>query len=592
MQKQNEIVDTKAVLAVFWQYMRKYQVSFFTCITLILVGSAIDILAPLYYKQFFDLLTGVTTHSHAELVEPLTHALVLVLACHVFGWVCWRATTFIESWRNPRVMTDLDQMAHAEIHKHSYKFFSDNFAGSLVRKANRIERGFDNLTEQVLWKFLPLLVIIIGSIVVLFLRNPILAIILLVWMVVFFGINIWYSIWKLPYEVIRTEIDSEATGVLADSITNAITTKLFTGVEHEKSLYREVTERLRKMNTFIWNLNGAMEAVQSLLMIAIEFVMMYVVIGLWQKEILTIGDFALIQVYLIGMFAKLWDIGHAIRRAYEAIADAAQMIEIMETIPDIVDVHGAKELAPHRASIEFQNVYFSFHKTRRILTDMNLVIEPGQRVALVGPSGAGKSTMTKLLLRFYDVERGRILIGNQNIARVTQDSLCAHIATVPQEPILFHRSIMDNIRYGRRDATDEEVIEAAKKARCHDFVMDLPETYNTFVGERGVKLSGGERQRIAIARAILKDAPILVLDEATSSLDSESESLIQEALHELMAGKTTIVIAHRLSTIMEMDRILVLEDGRVVDDGTHAQLLARKSGTYKNLWQIQAGGFI
>ncbi|MEK7614915.1 MAG: ABC transporter ATP-binding protein [Patescibacteria group bacterium] len=587
-----ETINTKAVFAVFWQHMRKYRVSFFATIVLILVGSAIDILAPLYYKQFFDLLTGVTTQTNAQLVAPLTHALVLVLAFHLFGWACWRTTGFIESWRNPRVMTDLDQTAHAALHVHSYKFFSDNFAGSLVRKANRIERAFDNLTEQVLWKFLPLSVIITGSTIVLFLRNPLLAIILIVWMIIFFGINIWYSVWKLPYEVTRTELDSEATGVLADSITNAITTKLFTGVEHEKSLYKEVTERVRKMNTFIWNLNGVMEAVQSLLMIAIEFIMMYVAIGLWQKGILTIGDFALIQVYLIGMFAKLWDIGHAIRRAYEAIADAAQMIEIMETVPDIVDVHGAKLLNPHQARIEFQKVYFSFHKTRRILKDMNLVIEPGQRVALVGPSGAGKSTITKLLLRFYDVERGRILIGNQNIARVTQDSLRAHIATVPQEPILFHRSILDNIRYGRRDATDEEVFEAAKKARCHEFIMELPDTYGTFVGERGVKLSGGERQRIAIARAILKDAPILVLDEATSSLDSESESLIQEALHELMVGKTTIVIAHRLSTIMEMDRIIVLEDGQVVDDGTHEELLARKSGIYKNLWQIQAGGFI
>jgi ABC-type multidrug transport system fused ATPase/permease subunit len=218
-------------------------------------------------------------------------------------------------------------------------------------------------------------------------------------------------------------------------------------------------------------------------------------------------------------------------------------------------------------------------------------IAPHEKIALVGPSGAGKTTITKLLLRFHDVESGVISIDGQNIARVTQNSLREAIAMVPQEPILFHRSLMDNIRYGRPDASDEEVFEAARRARCHDFIMELPEKYQTFVGERGIKLSGGERQRIAIARAILKNAPILVLDEATSSLDSESESLIQAALDELMKGKTTIVIAHRLSTIMRMDRIVVIDGGKVVDSGTHDELLT-KAGIYKKLWDIQAGGFI
>ncbi len=585
-------INTKAVLSVFWQHMKQYRFSFFFTIILIVVGSAIDILAPLYYKQFFDLLASSKPSSLAESNSALVHALILVLLCHVVGWVAWRTSGFIESWRSPRVMTDLAQTAHASLHVHSYQFFADHFAGSLVRKVGRFERAFDSITEQLLWKFLPLTVIMIGALIALYDRNPLLAGILLVWMIVFVGINFWYSAWKMPYEVRRTEIDSEATGVLADSITNAIATKLFVGVEHERSLYREVTERLRKTNTFIWNLNGIMDATQAFLMITIEFLMMYVAVGLWQKGLLTIGDFALIQVYLIGMFSKLWDIGHAIRRTYEALADADQMVQIMDQQADILDVQKAKRLDIQTGRIEFNNVYFSFNKTRRILRGLNVVINPGEKVALVGPSGAGKSTITKLLLRFYDLERGRIIIGNQNIARVMQDSLRANIAVVPQEPVLFHRTIQENIRYGRRDATDEEVIEAAKKARCHEFIAEFQDGYETYVGERGVKLSGGERQRIAIARAILKNAPILVLDEATSSLDSKSEALIQEALHALMEGKTTIVIAHRLSTIMEMDRILVIEEGKLVDDGTHAQLIKRKDGIYKTLWEIQAGGFL
>ncbi|MDP3793762.1 MAG: ATP-binding cassette domain-containing protein, partial [Candidatus Uhrbacteria bacterium] len=234
---------------------------------------------------------------------------------------------------------------------------------------------------------------------------------------------------------------------------------------------------------------------------------------------------------------------------------------------------------------------FSYHQTRTVLRDFTLKIKPREKVALVGPSGAGKSTVVKILLRFYDLDRGKILIDGQTVARITQDSLHECFALVPQEPLLFHRTLMDNIRYGKRDAGDEEVIEAAKKARCHEFIKSSPQGYETYVGERGIKLSGGERQRIAIARAILKNAPILVLDEATSSLDSESESLIQDALHELMKNKTVIVIAHRLSTIMEMDRIVVMENGRVIDTGTHDTLL-KKGGLYQKLWEIQAGGFL
>jgi len=406
------------------------------------------------------------------------------------------------------------------------------------------------------------------------------------------GINIWFASWKTKYDYINSKVDSEATGVLADAITNATTIKLFTGLVYEKEKYKEVTERLRILRRFSWNLGEVMDAMQGLLMITIEFVIMYFAIQLYGQEQLTVGDFALIQSYLIGFFIVLWDVGRAVRHVFEAFADADEMVEILNTPLEVKDSYRAKELQIQSSQIEFQNVFFSFNKTRRVLKDMSFIINPKEKIALVGPSGAGKSTITKLLFRFYDVEQGKILIGNQNIAKVRQESLRKNISLVPQEPILFHRTVMENIRYGRRDATDEEVIEAAKKAHAHEFIGELSQGYETFVGERWVKLSGGERQRVAIARAILKNAPILVLDEATSSLDSESEALIQEALEELMRDKTTIVIAHRLSTIMKMDRILVIDDGKVVDSGTHKQLLNKKANIYKKLWEIQAGGFI
>jgi ABC-type multidrug transport system fused ATPase/permease subunit len=226
-----------------------------------------------------------------------------------------------------------------------------------------------------------------------------------------------------------------------------------------------------------------------------------------------------------------------------------------------------------------------------VLKNFNLKIAGGEKIALVGPSGAGKTTVTKLLLRLYDVKGGAIKIDGQNISDITQDSLRDAISFVPQEPVLFHRTLMENIRYGRRGASDEEVLQAARQAHCHEFIERLPEKYNTYVGERGVKLSGGERQRVAIARALLKNSPILVLDEATSSLDSESEALIQDALETLMQGKTVVVIAHRLSTIMKMDRIVVVESGTIAAQGTHLELV-KQEGLYRKLWSIQAGGFI
>jgi ATP-binding cassette subfamily B protein len=242
-------------------------------------------------------------------------------------------------------------------------------------------------------------------------------------------------------------------------------------------------------------------------------------------------------------------------------------------------------------AVDFQNVGFHYNHDTKIFHGFNLKVRPGEKLALVGPSGGGKSTVIKLLFRFKDIQEGRILIDGQDICQVTQDSLRQAVALVPQDPILFHRSLMDNIRYGRPEATDEEVYAAAKAAHAHEFISKLPEGYKTFVGERGVKLSGGERQRVAIARAILKNAQILVLDEATSSLDSESEYYIQDALNNLMKNKTTIVIAHRLSTIREMDRIIVMEDGQVKEEGTHDELLSIDEGLYQRLWNRQVHGF-
>jgi len=324
----------------------------------------------------------------------------------------------------------------------------------------------------------------------------------------------------------------------------------------------------------------------------IEIGLLGVGVWLWQHGKITVGDFVLIQVYILGLVDQIWNFGNTLRRVYDAFADASEMVDILETPHAIQDVQGATVLHCTEGTIEFKDVEFGFVEERNVLKDFSFQIAGGEKVGLVGPSGAGKSTITKLLLRLYNPRGGAISIDGQNISTVTQASLRELISYVPQESVLFHRTLRENIAYGKQDATMDEIIEAAKKAHCHEFISKLPEMYETYVGERGIKLSGGERQRVAIARAILKNAPILVLDEATSSLDSESEALIQDALAKLMQDKTVIAIAHRLSTIMKMDRIIVMEEGKVVLTGTHNELLAQESNLYKKLWKIQAGGFI
>jgi len=311
----------------------------------------------------------------------------------------------------------------------------------------------------------------------------------------------------------------------------------------------------------------------------------------WQQGLITVGVFVLLQAYIINLINHLWGFTRTVRDVYQGYADAKEMVEILLLPHEIKDSPSAKELIVNNGEIEFEKLGFSFNETRSALKDINLTIKPGEKVALIGPSGAGKTTFVRLLLRLYSPPSGEILIDGQDISEATQESLRKNISMVPQDPILFHRTLAENIGYGRRDASRAEIEKAAALAHCDEFISNLPFGFETFVGERGIKLSGGERQRVAIARAILKNAPILVLDEATSSLDSHSEMLIQDALNTLMAGKTTIVIAHRLSTIQKMDRIIVIDEGKIVEQGSHQELLANENSLYKKLWTLQAGGF-
>lgn len=578
------------VVKVMWRHAKRYLMAMIAIVLLIGGLNTVQIITPIYYKRLVDAAgRGIT--SPRVIVPELIGIFFVIFGLKASSWLLRRLRGFWTTYFESRVMADLSQTSFDYLTRHSYRFFLDNFAGSLVRKLNRLPRSFEEIFDQLEFSLLPIIFTISGILFVLFQRDSLLGIILTVGIAVFLIFNVAAALWKQKYEIARTEKDSEATGALADAIANSAPVKLFTGYKYEASLYRRVTEELRRARLFAWNLGEGVDAVQTFIMFLVDVAMIYAAIILWGRGVLTVGDFVLIQVYLSNLFDRIFDFGRTLRRLFESFADAAEMVEILNMPHEIQDIKTAKVLKVHKGEIEFQGVNFSFHKTRKVLDNFTLKISAGEKVALVGSSGAGKSTLALLLCRFYDVDSGKILIDGQNIAEAKQESLWGAIALVPQEPILFHRTLRENILYGRRDAGEREMIEAAQKANCHAFISSLPYGYETYVGERGVKLSGGERQRIVIARAILKNAPILVLDEATSSLDSESEALIQDALRELMRERTVIAIAHRLSTIRQMDRIVVIEEGGIAAMGTHEELL-RRGGKYRNLWEIQAGKFL
>jgi ATP-binding cassette subfamily B protein len=577
------------IARIYWHEARRYPISL-AIITIGVIGfQATALITPLYLKQFFNILAnplGTPGSAH-----QLFSIVIIIGIVSFIGWALQRMQYFVHLHFEASVMPDLYESMFGYLLGHSYQFFISRFAGTLTRRVSKFADSFESLFDTLMLTFVPALLFSVGSVTILYLQNHVLAIILAVWVVIFITFLVIVSRMRQPLRIERSEEDSKMVGALADAISNQNTIALFAGEQHERKLFAGFVDRWHKATIRSWSADEYIWTAQTFLMVVINVGLLYGALVFWEKGELTIGDFVLIQTYLLGTFNVCSNITQQLRRFYDSMANAAEAIEILNEPHGIQDIRRAKNLMVREGAITFNDVQFYFRESEPVLDHFNLSVKGSEKLALVGPSGAGKSTITKLLLRFYDVKGGEIDIDGQDIAGVKQQSLRSEIAFVPQEPILFHRSLMENIRYGRRDASDDDVIEAAKKAHCHEFIEKLPDGYATFVGERGVKLSGGERQRIAIARAILKDAPILLLDEATSSLDSESESLIQDSLKILMQGKTVLVIAHRLSTIMNMDRIVVLQGGKVVAEGTHNELL-EKGGLYQKLWNIQAGGFI
>ncbi len=480
----------------------------------------------------------------------------------------------------------------SHLQHHPMNFFQTSHSGALGNKINEACNGL----AMTLWTFAfevwPILVKLCVSVVLLFTANAMLGLSMLCWMLAYLPVTFFFAR-KQSRQMERISRErSRLTGKVVDMATNIQSVKAFAHETHENrelemAMEREIRETFRF--SFIRETGGWFHSLSAF---AVTLLLLYLTLDFYGQGVITAGDiafvFSLILIVTDQARNLIWGMTHFLEHLGQ-LSDGVHTIMRPHILSDKKD---ARELELRTGEITYRNVSFQYPETSRAaIRDLCLTIPPGEKLGLIGQSGAGKSTLVTLLLRFYDIDAGQILIDDQNIADVTQNSLRRNIAVIPQDTSLFHRTLMDNIRYGRLEATDDEVIEAAKKAHAHEFITALPEGYQTLVGERGVKLSGGQRQRIAIARAVLKNAPILVLDEATSALDSESEKLIQDSLEELMQGKTVIAIAHRLSTIAHLDRLVVMSDGRIVEDGNHGELLAGE-GIYARLWAMQSGGFL
>ncbi len=575
------------VLKYYWQVARHFKVSFFAVIILTIANSTLDVFIPFQYLKLWDVLS--TNNFNA--VQAARSLVFFIFFLHSLRWIMRRFSGFFLAHFVANSMAGLRKQAFSCMIGHSHSFFANHFSGSLTNKIGKYARSFEKITDRMMTDGLPLIVRGVGTVIAIHTLFPKYSYILGIFCIVFIITAFIYIRFKLKYDTIASEADSKTTGVLADSIGNHSSIQLFTGQEHEELHVGGVIDDQRRKTNFNWNLWEGLFAIQSLYAFVIEFIIFWFVLGDWGLGLITLPVIVLLQVYLTRLFDNLFNFGAIVRAYYESFADAQEMAIILSTPYEICDQ--PTEVLDHvKGEVVFDNVTYVYENNNsEVLANFSLTIPAGQKIALVGSSGAGKTTFVRLLMRFFNLNSGKVTIDGVDISKISQKNLRDKIAFVPQDPVLFHRTLLENIRYGRRGATDEEVLSAARLAHCDEFIDALPKRYETYVGERGVKLSGGERQRVAIARAILKNAPILILDEATSSLDSHSESLIQDALHTLIKGKTTIVIAHRLSTIREMDRIIVLDKGKIIEDGTHDELASKAGGLYKKLWDLQAGGF-
>lgn len=504
----------------------------------------------------------------------------------------WRLTLLATWTFETAAQRNLYNRIFSHLTNQSMNFHANRFGGSLVSQTNKMLGAFERFWDTIIFQLTPSVASLLAAVSILSFVFWQYALILFILAIIFTATIILGSRFMAKLNVYESQASTALTGRLADAVTNILAIKSHGHEEYESRKYDLLTEDWRRKS--LANMWGFLKvsSVYSGLIMVLNVTALTAAVWATENGMISISVVYLAVTYTFTVARQLWEMNNIMRNFNRVVGDAYDMTEILNMPAEVVDNKNSEKAHISRGDIVLSDVTFA-HETNGspLFKNLSLHIKPGEKVGLIGHSGSGKTTLTKLLLRFVDIQSGSIRIDGQNITKLRQSELRSYIAYVPQEPVLFHRSLKDNIRYGQLASKKDAVQAAAKLAHAHEFISELPEAYETLVGERGVKLSGGQRQRIAIARAILKNAPILVLDEATSALDSESETLIQDALWSLMEGRTAIVIAHRLSTIQKMDRILVMEDGNIVEEGTHKELI-RRNGLYASLWSHQSGGFI
>lgn len=581
-------------IKLYWQHMRQRKLQFYSILALSGIAVIISqFMGPLIIAAAFDKLNSAPI-SQLHLWHDFGWLFVLYALVNVATTILWRAIIWILWSFENEIRRELDMRCFSYLTNQSYDFHSNHFAGALVSQTTKFVNAFENLFDMFTFSIVTNVIAFVATTIILLPKSPLYVSIFLAASLLYVLVVFVRTKKQQPYNNRSSNAQSEQTAQLADALTNAQTIKTFAREKFELMNYGKFTSRTVKLEYETRGITTINDTIFSAMNNGMGWMALFFGVFLVLHNHSPIGTLYLVSTYTLSLLERLWELNNNMRSITRSFGDANDMTALLALDTSVSDVINPEPLRSNRGEIVFENICFAYDgdKGAPLFKDMSLHIKPGEKIGLVGTSGGGKTTITKLLLRFMDIRAGRISIDHQDISQLSQADLRSKITYVAQEPILFHRTLAENIRYGQLDASDEAVVAAAKMANAHEFISQLSDGYNTLVGERGIKLSGGQRQRIAIARAVLKNAPILVLDEATSALDSESEVLIQDALWKLMEGRTAIVIAHRLSTIQKMDRILVLDKGKIVEEGSHKELVRKKGGTYAGLWAHQSGGFI
>jgi ATP-binding cassette subfamily B protein len=574
----------RKVLGFNFRLWRRMPQTAAACGAAMVAATATEVFVPVYAGQMIDAVGAGAEGAALRAFAMITVLGVAMVGLRHLGW--WMIIPLTLN-----MMRDVTEEAFARVQRLSTDWHANSFSGSTVRRITRGMWALDTLNDVLLLSLLPSFTVLLATVILLALHWPLLGAVMAVGALAYIALTIGLATRVLaPVARLSNQWDTRIGAVLADAIgTNAVV-KAFAGEAREEERLGRTVAKWRRRTRRTWTAFTHAGTGQLTLLWFVRFAVTGAALWLWAQGQASAGEIAYVVTSYLVLHGYLRDIGQQVHMLQRSVNEMEELVQLHDEPMGIADRPDASPIRIADGLIRFEDVTFTYAGQGRPLYDhLTVTIPAGQRVGLVGPSGSGKTSFVKLIQRLYDVDAGRVSIDGQDVARATQISLRRQVAIVPQESVLFHRTLTENIAYGRPGATQAEIEQAARLANAHDFIARLPKGYRTLVGERGVKLSGGERQRVAIARAFLADAPILILDEATSSLDSESEAAIQQAMERLMVGRTAIVIAHRLSTVRALDRILVFEHGRVIEDGTHDALLTAGDGHYRRLFERQAG---